>query len=177
MNFKLKINLKRDHTKFRSIKWAHLQPSPISWDYPFKGLLLDFLLFQGGMDFVNPKDHLIDVRLCIPTLGAVRSVVHWQASLELFQASIMHKRNVNTLQCCLNWNHGNCFRAAILGQLMEGENPGFFIRPGSLSLSLIFLFMNTVNPVKFYPRNPGLILDFEIHGTPWILPWFFTILY
>jgi hypothetical protein len=36
MNFKLKINLKRDHTKFRSIQWTHLQPCPISWDYPFK---------------------------------------------------------------------------------------------------------------------------------------------
>jgi hypothetical protein len=35
MNFKLKINLKRDRRKFRSIQWTHLQPSPISWDYPF----------------------------------------------------------------------------------------------------------------------------------------------
>jgi hypothetical protein len=33
-NFKLKINLKRDLTNFRSIHQHHLQPSPISWDYP-----------------------------------------------------------------------------------------------------------------------------------------------
>jgi hypothetical protein len=35
MNFKLKINLKRDRRKIRSIQWTHLQPCPISWDYPF----------------------------------------------------------------------------------------------------------------------------------------------
>jgi hypothetical protein len=38
MNFKLKINLKRDRRKIRSIQWTHLQPCPISWDYPFNCL-------------------------------------------------------------------------------------------------------------------------------------------
>jgi hypothetical protein len=36
MNFNLKINLNRDLTNFRSIQQHNLQPSPISWDYPFK---------------------------------------------------------------------------------------------------------------------------------------------
>jgi hypothetical protein len=34
-------------------------------------LILDFLFCQGGMDFVNPIDNLIEARLCIPTLGCV----------------------------------------------------------------------------------------------------------
>jgi hypothetical protein len=64
-------------------------------------------------------------------------------------------------------------RAVIRGR---GNTRVFHRRPRPLSIP-IFLFMNTLNPVQFYHRNPGLTLDFEIHGTPWILPWIFTILY
>jgi hypothetical protein len=38
MNFKLKLNVQRDRMNFRSIQLHHLQPSPISGDYPFKSV-------------------------------------------------------------------------------------------------------------------------------------------
>jgi hypothetical protein len=43
---------------------------------------------------------------------------------------------------------------------VDGETPGFSLEdPGFSSISQIFLLMNTVNPVQFYPRNQGLNLD------------------
>jgi hypothetical protein len=36
MNFKFIKNIQHDRTNVRSIQLHHLQPSPISWDYPLK---------------------------------------------------------------------------------------------------------------------------------------------
>jgi hypothetical protein len=69
------------------------------------------------------------------------------------------------------------FRAAIRGQLREGEHLGFSQKTQVFVHILDFLIHeHCENRVQFYPRNSGFILDFEIHGAPWILPWFFIIL-